>query len=286
MSLAAEVRASEATTDLIASYERALDCVPLLSEKLEFMQTETAIKAEALQQKMRALVEGYEHMDSVSGAVSVGLRRAAEDYKQTVLDVAVNGGVNCVGLDTQNLDRLRAELDSMAHERVVMEVLTKDLFRDHRLGAASRARSVRNTPSQSSDIAREFIKVPEYTGSATHNANRVVERNMQSLLKPSGRAADVFVRNSSLGVLVPSARPGVSEEVRALRTTPSALPARPKTKRYTNAFIQQCLSVTVVRVRGDAVYGLLSEELSHRNASIKKELSTVKAQLHDLTNKR
>jgi hypothetical protein len=236
--MSAELRAGEATKDLISTYQVALDCVPILSEKLEFMQTETAIKAEALKEQMKSLIDGFEHLDLVSSSVSHGLQRAAQEYKEKVLDVAINGGVNTIGLDTGNLDRLRAELDSMAHERVVMDVLTRDMLREHKLRDVGKS-TKSPTINQSGRLAgskykaalndmRDFITIPEYSSSSTVKANKVVEKNMHSLVRPKGSYDDLAVRNSSLGVVVPSARRGLPEEVQAMKITPTSLPPRPK----------------------------------------------------------
>lgn len=67
MSSALEV--AECTHDLVSAYDRTLSMVPMLAQKLEDMEQHTAEKAAALQDKMKQLIEGYEHVENVSSTV-------------------------------------------------------------------------------------------------------------------------------------------------------------------------------------------------------------------------
>ena len=60
---------AENTHDLVDAYDRTLSMVPALAQKLEDMQQRTADKAAALQDKMKRLIEGYEHVENVSSTV-------------------------------------------------------------------------------------------------------------------------------------------------------------------------------------------------------------------------
>lgn len=271
----AAVRSGEATMDLVNSYERALDYIPALSEKLEMMQEQTVIKAEVLEERMRALLQGYEHLDNVSSKVSTGFRQAAEDYKEKVLQAAIGGGVHTLGMNTDNMERLKAELDSIAHERVVVDVLTRDMLRDSKIGDGAKRAKVAS--ARKIKELYEPIVVPEYTSSGVSHANNLVGRNMEDLLfnrnaRSSKGPESLVARNTALGQVVPSARAGIPEEILSLQTTPSAKPPRRKSSRR--------------NIGNDAVYGLLSEELSHRNATLKRELNNVKAKIDELGNKR
>jgi hypothetical protein len=67
--MSSALQASEHTSDLIDSYDKALNMVPVLSEKLELMQEYTTEKSIHLQNKMKQLLEGYEHIENVSSVV-------------------------------------------------------------------------------------------------------------------------------------------------------------------------------------------------------------------------
>ena len=60
---------AEGTQDLVSAYDRTLSMVPELAQKLEDMQQHTVEKAAALQDKMKRLIEGYEHVENVSSTV-------------------------------------------------------------------------------------------------------------------------------------------------------------------------------------------------------------------------
>ena len=63
------LKVAENTHDLVDAYDRTLSMVPALVQKLEDMQQRTADKAAALQDKMKRLIEGYEHVENVSSTV-------------------------------------------------------------------------------------------------------------------------------------------------------------------------------------------------------------------------
>ena len=180
-------------------------------------------------------------------------------------------------MPVENLDRLRAELDSLSHERVVMDVLTRDMIRDSKLGQSSRKSSTEVAKTKYSELV-EPIAVPEYDGEHITSAARLLERNMSDLLigkkqvrNPSDRA--LSVRNTALGFVVPGARAGIPEEVAAMVTRPSSTPFK-RSGRYRK------------NIGNDAIYGLLSEELQHRNTALRSELGSMRAKLDELSKKR
>jgi hypothetical protein len=67
--MSSALQVSEHTSDLIDSYDKALNMVPVLSEKLDLMQAYTTEKSIHLQNKMKQLLEGYEHIENVSSVV-------------------------------------------------------------------------------------------------------------------------------------------------------------------------------------------------------------------------
>jgi hypothetical protein len=220
------------------------------------------------------MMDGCEHLDQAFSMVSSGFLRAAEDYRQRVLDVAINGGVNSIGMPADNLERLKAELDSIAHERVVVDVLTRDILRDNKLGENSRKMKASAMKSKAKTLM-DPIFIPEYMSEQVLNANHIVKNNMKELMQQKSRGdlkGGIVIRNSSLGLVVPSARMGLPVDIASLKTAPSSLPKRS--------------NVSKSKGDNDVIYELLSEELCHKNSVVKRELNSMKSQLDELKNKK
>lgn len=180
-------------------------------------------------------------------------------------------------MPADNLDRLRAELDSLSHERVVMDVLTRDLIRDSKLAPTSRRQPSEAPKSKVSDLIDPIV-VPEYDGEHLTSAARLLERNMSDMLIGREKRKDALnrglsVRNASLGFVVPGAKAGIPEELAGIITQPSAIPSRRARRSHKN-------------VGNDVIYSLLSEEIQHRNTVLKNELASVQTKLNDLSKKR
>ena len=188
--------------DLFNSYEKNIEYIPIMSSKLEGMQTQAIEKAEVLQGRMKELITGYEKLDEVSSAVSAGFLKAAEDYREKVLDVALGGGIHSIGIDGDNLDRLKAELDSIAHERVVIDVLTRDLLLENKKKPEVRQSLHDRAAARASKVKlpEEPIIIPAYPSkTCSKNNATVAERAVvhQSRSTLMGGAATVTRGNAS-----------------------------------------------------------------------------------------
>merc|ERR1711871_806745 len=89
--------------------------------------------ATRLEEKMRFLVDGFEHLDSVSAQIPESIQALADANKNNILEstnmVAVSkmhGSVKAM----DELEKLKEELSSITIERTTKEIQTKYLLKD------------------------------------------------------------------------------------------------------------------------------------------------------------
>lgn len=121
--------------DLVHGYDSVVATLPNVALRVNEMTRATEGMAQELEQRMRHLVDGYEYLDSISAQIPQSLRDTAALHKKTMLDVMGDAAV--LGNDnyqehTKELDRLRSELQSISHERVVVDILTRQTMKDAR----------------------------------------------------------------------------------------------------------------------------------------------------------
>jgi hypothetical protein len=191
------------------------------------MRDATETMAVELQAKMAQLVHGYEYLHELSAQVPASLRHMATSHTASLLD-AVNG----LGNDAQKveeeaeleelpvLNRLRSELQSIAHERVVVDVLTRQTIKD--------AKHARSAPLARFDTT---IDIPAYSGPPDAFGTAA---DASAPLKPTSSShGAVSARAVNPGALLaPSMRqwPGrLPAQVARIKTTPTT--AVPRTAR-------------------------------------------------------
>ena len=144
--------------DLVHGYDSVIATLPNVAVRVNEMTRATEGMAQELEQRMKNLVDGYEYLDSISAQIPQSLRDTAAVHKKTMLDVMASDSAAVVGDDnyqehTKELDRLRSELQSISHERVVVDILTRQTMKDARSakiqsnnGAASSMMMMRYDP--------------------------------------------------------------------------------------------------------------------------------------------
>ena len=214
-----------AVTDLVQGYGSIVDSLPNVANRVIQMQSATEDMANTLERRMRHLIDGYEYLDSISSQVPESIRETAVNYKKSMLDVAHVLGPSYEQnyiTHTKELDRLRAELQSIAHERVVVDVLTRQSIKQ-----AKRNKSVpSNVGKVGMKVAHyEPIVIPSfqaYTAQQNNNAitNTAQKTTNQTKKTPQQQLTARAIGNSS--IMVPSMRQGVlPAEVLTIKTTPS-----------------------------------------------------------------
>lgn len=235
-----------AVVDLVQGYGSIVEALPNVANRVMQMQTATEDMANTLEKRMRHLIDGYEYLDSISAQIPESIRETAVAHKKSMLDVAHVLGPSYeqnYNAHTKELDRLRAELQSIAHERVVVDVLTRQTIRH--------AKSKRNTgcgsggggggnngsngnKSRIKDQPFEPIIIPSYaeytqqqntTNNPTQNQNNPNQKNSNPNNLPRYSARNVGPGS----LMVPSMRQGVlPPEISNLKTTPSDGTAGPR----------------------------------------------------------
>jgi hypothetical protein len=212
-----------AVVDLVNGYDSIIDTLPNVAERVKQMQTATEDMANTLEKRMRHLVDGYEYLDSISAQVPESLRENAAAHKKSLLDVAQLLGPsyeqNYLN-HNKELDRLRSELQSITHERVIVDVLTRQSIKQAKKKKV--AVSSRNK-EKGKEIPYEPIIVPlfnpQHSGQGPTPSNPTLKNPKNSASSGSPR---VSVRAPGPGsLMVPSMRQGVlPPEVANLKTVP------------------------------------------------------------------
>ena len=215
-----------AVVDLVHGYDSIIDTLPNVAQRVKQMQTATEDMANTLENRMRNLVDGYEYLDSISAQVPESLRENAAAHKKSLSDVAQLLGPsyeqNYIN-HNKELDRLRSELQSITHERVVVDVLTRQSIKQAKKKKV--AVSSRNK-EKSKEIPYEPIAVPLFNPQqqgpgSTVSTNPALKNPKNSASSASSRVS-VSVRAPGPGsLMVPSMRQGVlPPEVANLKTIP------------------------------------------------------------------
>ena len=241
-----------AVVDLIQGYGSIVDTLPNVADRVMQMQTATESMANTLEQRMRHLIDGYEYLDSISAQVPESLRETAMAHKKNMLDVSHVLGPSYeqnYAAHTKELDRLRGELQSIAHERVVVDVLTRQTIRQAKKKPTSQngnngnngKNSNNGNPGSGGSGSRikakeapfEPIVIPSYAAFSqgqtnkpnnASNSNNPNNPNNLNNQNTQGKGPPIlFARNVGPGsLMVPSMRQGVlPPEISNLKTTPS-----------------------------------------------------------------
>ena len=144
---------TSAVDDLVSGYESLVATLPEVAQRVNDIQSGTECMAHRLEDRMRYLIDGYEYLDSVSSQIPPALQKMAAAHKKNILDASeLLGSIDKEDLNRYetNLQKLKGDLKSMAYERVVMDVLTRDSIKE---GRANGKRSHHQGSSRARNIA-------------------------------------------------------------------------------------------------------------------------------------
>ena len=209
--------------DLVQGYDSVVGL------RMNEMTRATEGMAQELEQRMKHLIDGYEYLDSMSAQIPQSLRETAALHKKSMLDVMGDAAV--VGDDdyqehTKELDRLRSELQSISHERVVVDILTRQTMKDAR---SAKIQSNNGAASSMMMMLYDPIHIPAYTstydpasfglGSQGQNSDTEATKNRRDSVPLVGARA---VGHGAL--MVPSMRQWqgrLPAQVARIKTTPT-----------------------------------------------------------------
>ena len=185
--------------------------------------------ADVLETMMRRLDGGLDHLDSARPQLPESLWEDAAAHKKSLLDVAHLLGPsyeqNYIN-HSKELDRLRAELQSIAHERVVVDVLTRQSIkqaRNKKLVPSAQKKEVIEAPYEPIIIPSFASYSMQQSGAGTPNAAQ--SKNMKAKGPPRLSARSITAGS----LMVPSMRQGVlPPEIANLKTTPTDSTTRKK----------------------------------------------------------
>ena len=228
--------------DLVHGYDNVVTILPNVATRVNEMTRATEIMAQELEQRMKQLVDGYEYLDSISAQIPQSLRDTAAIHKKTMLDVMGDAAV--VGDDnyqehTKELDRLRSELQSISHERVVVDILTRQTMKDAR---SAKIQSNNGTASSMMMMRYDPIHIPAYTSTYDPTSFGLSQgQNSDTEEKKSRRDSSHSVplvgaaRAVSQGALmVPSMRQWqgrLPSQVARIKTTPTTAVTHPNPRK-------------------------------------------------------
>jgi hypothetical protein len=137
---------SGAVGDLVHGYDVVVSALPNVADKVVEMHVKTENLAKELEGRMRNLVDGYEYLDSISAQIPESLREIAATHRKA-LDDASEILTRKDKLNSKDsageLERLKAELRSITHERIVVDVFSKQNSVRHKQNQPATGRSER-----------------------------------------------------------------------------------------------------------------------------------------------
>ena len=226
--------------DLVHGYDSVISTLPNVAVRVNEMTRATEGMAQELEQRMKNLVDGYEYLDSISAQIPQSLRDTAAVHKKTMLDVMASDSAAVVGDDnyqehTKELDRLRSELQSISHERVVVDILTRQTMKD----ARSAKIQSNNGAASSMMMMRYDIPIPAYISTYDPTSFGVGQgQNNDTEEKKSRRDSGVPVvgaRAVAPGTLmIPSMRQWqgrLPAQVARIKTTPTTAVTQPNPRK-------------------------------------------------------
>jgi hypothetical protein len=195
-----------------------------------------------LENRTRDLVEGYDYVRELSGRVDTSYQEMANFYREQMINAAQIVSPPGQFEDKENsgpdkgLEYLKMELQSISHERVIVDVLTRQTAATTRSQAVPpssssfRGRSATSTPSSfnsnstgaataSTSAASEMIPIPEFTASSS------AATTSKPRAKGATQVSTTVRRLPPHSLMVPSIRQGsLPPELQGLRTEPTAAP--------------------------------------------------------------
>lgn len=161
----------------------------------------------------------------MSSQVPESLREFASTHKQSLIDASrILDVKDRENLDSQSkqLDIYRNILKSLAHERVVSEVLTRDTLsqtKNYKPRKITRPGFAKTTTP-----ADDFISIPEFKPASQSDKDKgaLNEKRGPQSARPGGRPSVV---SAGGGIMVPSMRQGsIHPDARKIKTSPQHQP--------------------------------------------------------------
>ena len=106
---------TNAVDDLMSGYDRLNDHLPGIAAKVATMQSETEYMATKLEEKMRFLVDGFEHLDSVSSQIPESIRALADSNKNNILESTNMVAVSKMDNNMKSIDELERLKNNLTH---------------------------------------------------------------------------------------------------------------------------------------------------------------------------
>ena len=178
---------------------------------------------------MLRLDRGPDHLDSRNPQLPESLWEDAAAHKKSLLDVAHLLGPsyeqNYLN-HSKELDRLRAELQSIAHERVVVDVLTRQSIKQ----AKSKKLIHTARSKEKSEVPYEPIVIPSFAAYSLQQSGAAAPNTVNSKNVKANGPPQLSARSVTAGsLMVPSMRQGVlPPEVANIKTTPTDSSSRKK----------------------------------------------------------
>jgi len=208
------------------------------------------------ERQTRELLEGYDYLKELSSQVPASYEKMANFYREQMVNAAsiISPILPTAPEDTKenpapdpehNLAMLRAELQSISHERVIVDVLTRHTMLKSKVtiptpsssaaaasSSASKSRAEYRVTSQSVPLATltEYIPIPDFIADVKAK-DKEGNGSGSGKKKSSESRVTTSVRKLPAGsVMVPSIMRGsIPPELRALHTQPT--PAAPVLER-------------------------------------------------------
>jgi len=208
------------------------------------------------ERQTRELLEGYDYLKELSSQVPASYEKMANFYREQMVNAAsiISPILPTAPEDTKenpapdpehNLAMLRAELQSISHERVIVDVLTRHTMLKSKVtiptpsssaaaasSSASKSRAEYRVTSQSVPLATltEYIPIPDFIADVKAK-DKEGNGSGSGKKKSSESRMTTSVRKLPAGsVMVPSIMRGsIPPELRALHTQPT--PAAPVLER-------------------------------------------------------
>lgn len=218
-----------AVTDLVHGYDSIISALPNVADRVKQMQAATEDMANTLETRMRHLVDGYENLDSISAQIPEGIRVYAAAHKNSLLEASQMLGPSYEQnylIHNKELERLRSELQSIAHERVIVDVLTRQSIKKAR---KKNQTTVNSKKEEIKEKPFEPIIVPSYA-SYIAQQKKITNQNTSKTSNPKnvpqnvpGTFSRLSVRSPLSGsLMVPSMRHGtLAPEVANIKTIPT-----------------------------------------------------------------
>lgn len=121
-----------ALDDLVDGYDKLINTLPKVKERVAQMHNGTEDMAIQLEQRIRHLIDGYEHLEKISTQIPDNFKETAHEHKMNLLDATKSYNDNTINKNKENIEfqnrqfeALKEEFKAISHERIIVDVLTR-----------------------------------------------------------------------------------------------------------------------------------------------------------------